>query len=189
MDEQNTTQVIQPLHETTTTYTVYELVRYMKYGFLHSAAMFLTCLLIIYWGGFLIVHISQGKSVFAAIEAVVTVYSIVMLIRSLTWGCKKRAEKSDLLNKEMTFKFYDSYFTADNDRNHAEIEYSKIEKIHETDTNYYIMMSANDGMIVQKMNCTPELMTFLRRLELKDETNIQRMLRAESEQNGGHDNK
>lgn len=89
MDEQNTTQVIHPLHKTTTTYTVYELVRYMKYGFLYSVAMFLTCFLIIYWGGFLILHISQGKSVFAAVEAVVTVYSIVMLIRSLTWGCKK----------------------------------------------------------------------------------------------------
>lgn len=87
----------------------------------------------------------------------------------------------------MSFKFYDSYFTADCDRNHAEIEYSKIKKIHETDTNFYIMMSANDGMIVQKMKCTPELMMFLRRLELEDETNIQRMLRAVSEQNGGKD--
>lgn len=46
-----------------------------------------------------------------------------------------------------------------------QVQYRQIYRIVETKTNFYIMLSRNQGIIIVKANCLPELIGFLTQLK------------------------
>ena len=76
------------------------------------------------------------------------------LVEWLYW---RRIKKTYLSNKsyqdiDLTVEFYDTYMVQKSDMSEAKIEYSNIHKIIETKTNFYVMISENQGAILVKEN-------------------------------------
>lgn len=83
----------------------------------------------------------------------------------LTWQVKK-AYQSNALNKGMSysFEFYQDYLEQKTTAGNLIVSYDKIYRILETDTNFYIMIAKNQGIIISKDNCSPGLIDFIKGL-------------------------
>ena len=64
-----------------------------------------------------------------------------------------------------TISFYEDHFETRNLVTHSSYDYSKLRGVTETVTNFYIMIKSNSGVIVQKKNCSGELIDFIKKLE------------------------
>lgn len=63
----------------------------------------------------------------------------------------------------INFEFYDNYFIKEEKSASLKIDYSEVEKIIETDKNFYLRSSKeNDVIIIQKNECDLELVNFIR---------------------------
>ena len=71
-----------------------------------------------------------------------------------------------LQNAEVNFEFYDTYFTEENSYGNTKLEYSKLHKIIETKTNFYLMIAKNQGFILIKENFPEGLEEFLRTIKI-----------------------
>ena len=71
-----------------------------------------------------------------------------------------------LQNAEVNFEFYDTYFAETNDYGNTKLEYSKLHKIVETKTNFYLMIAKNQGFILVKENFPEGLEEFLRNIKI-----------------------
>ena len=71
-----------------------------------------------------------------------------------------------LQNAEVNFEFYDTYFTEENSYGNTKLEYSKLHKIVETKTNFYLMIAKNQGFILIKENFPEGLEEFLRNIKI-----------------------
>ena len=69
-------------------------------------------------------------------------------------------------NEEVTFEFYDTYFTEEYPRGNSRLEYNKLYKIVETKTNFYLMIAKNQGYILVKENFPEGLEEFLRTIKI-----------------------
>lgn len=65
------------------------------------------------------------------------------------------------------YAFYDDRVTQSNRLGKNEFFYDKLYKIVETPTHFYMMVSENQGMILKKDNCSPELTAFVQALAVK----------------------
>lgn len=68
-------------------------------------------------------------------------------------------------NPVSTVYFYNGHLTETNSKGAVNLAYADIYKIVETKTNFYIMLAKNNGIIIVKQNCTPELIIFLQNLK------------------------
>ena len=66
-----------------------------------------------------------------------------------------------------TFTFYQDHFEQVNALGQTTLPYDKIYRTIETETNFYILLGKNQGMILIKQNCSPELVEFLHQLAAK----------------------
>ena len=71
-----------------------------------------------------------------------------------------------LQNAEVNFEFYNTYFTEENSYGNTKLEYSKLHKIIETKTNFYLMIAKNQGFILIKENFPEGLEEFLRNIKI-----------------------
>ena len=69
-------------------------------------------------------------------------------------------------NEEVTFEFYDTYFTEEYPCGNSRLEYNKLYKIVETKTNFYLMIAKNQGYILVKDNFPEGLDEFLRNIKI-----------------------
>lgn len=76
----------------------------------------------------------------------------------------RQIAKSPLLDNQVTVRFYSDHLENDNDYSHSKFEYSMITRVHETERNFYIMISGAGGIIIAKQNCSDELMDYIRSL-------------------------
>ena len=63
------------------------------------------------------------------------------------------------------FCFYQNYFESKTYSSYTRFEYADIASVKETKTNFYLMKTTNQGFIIVKANCSPELITFLTNLK------------------------
>lgn len=61
--------------------------------------------------------------------------------------------------------FYQNYFESKTYSSYIKFEYADIVSIKETKTNFYLMKTTNQGFIIVKANCSPELIAFLTNLK------------------------
>ena len=71
-----------------------------------------------------------------------------------------------LQNAEVNFEFYDTYFIETNEYGNTKLEYSKLHKIIETKTNFYLMLAKNQGFILVKDKFPEGLDEFLRNIKI-----------------------
>lgn len=91
------------------------------------------------------------------------------LVEWLYW---RRIKKTYLSNKsyqdiDLTVEFYDTYMVQKSDMSEAKIEYSNIHKIIETKTNFYVMISENQGAILVKENFPDGLEEFIKNIKIE----------------------
>ena len=82
----------------------------------------------------------------------------------LTWFGVYRGWKTNTLmqNYEEKYEFYRDRVDTFGVSGKTGIPYDKIYKINETKQNFYIMIATNQGMILNKSECSDELVDFLR---------------------------
>ena len=62
-------------------------------------------------------------------------------------------------------RFYDDHFETQNDTSHGVHEYSKLYAVVETEEDFYLEIERGHSVIIQKKNCSDELIAFLRTLK------------------------
>ena len=70
-----------------------------------------------------------------------------------------------LADREETVSFYDDFLVADRGVLNVRYAYDKIYEVNESKTNFYIMLTAAEGLIILKENCSDELCEFVRRIK------------------------
>lgn len=84
-------------------------------------------------------------------------------------GNVKRSYISNLSiqNLQIEYTFFKDNFTCHSKLGDIKIEYRNVYRILETKTNFYFMLSQNQGMILKKENCSEELMALIQNLKKK----------------------
>ena len=150
---------MEPLYTTETAYTFEEFKKYnialtIKKVLLIFLILFLYFVLFtLLWRNlaFLIIGV-----IFTAIFGII--FSIVMnkSIKRLYYS-----DKYFQKNYMHQFSFYQYYFEIKTCNSFTKFDYEDIHSIKETKTNFYIMKSVNQGYLIVKANCSPELIEFL----------------------------
>jgi hypothetical protein len=73
-----------------------------------------------------------------------------------TWESNKMAQ-----NAVLEFQFFDDHFIRNTKNSNSYVDYKNIYDILATDDNFYIMMSKNQGYIIDKSDCDKELSQFI----------------------------
>ena len=69
-------------------------------------------------------------------------------------------------NLDVIYEFYDTYFVEKSEHGEMKIEYSKVDEIFETKTNFYLMIAKNQGYMLPKSDMPSELEEFIRNIKL-----------------------
>ena len=70
-----------------------------------------------------------------------------------TYEVKQEFESKKVSQKyEFTFKFYNKYFTICRNMNYSKVKYSKLYKIYETDTFFYLYIDNRHAFLINKDN-------------------------------------
>lgn len=101
------------------------------------------------------------------------IYGICMLILILATifiapkvGLKRQYEtRFDLKDSQVVFSFYSDHLEEKSKRGCTVLRYDKIYRIIETNTNFYIMITKGQGMVIVKENCSCALISFIRILK------------------------
>ena len=66
---------------------------------------------------------------------------------------------------QFSVRFYDDRFETQNETSHGVHEYSKLYKVVEAPDDFYLEIEQGHSVIIQKKNCSDELIAFLRTLK------------------------
>lgn len=105
------------------------------------------------------------KNLFLLTCVVVYPFVFIVIIMLQNRHLKKVFESNKVLqNAVVNHEFYDTYFIETTESGTSQLEYSKLHKIIETKTNFYLMLSKNQGIILTKANFPNGLDDFLRKM-------------------------
>ncbi len=102
-------------------------------------------------------------TVLIVLAALLILYPLILVAKS-----KSYYKSNGIINggdAETELRFYEDRFKSLCGENVSVLTYDKIYKIIETKTNFYIMISTSQGMVVVKSNCPDGLEDFLRELK------------------------
>ena len=160
---------MEPLFTTKTTYTLDEYMRYCIQislkgkRFIRTMILFMAAVMILVVLCFLTNSDSIGFGFL--VGGLLCPFIITFNFRRSV----KRTFNSNALirDAECTISFYEAHMAGDDPAGHAEYTYDKLHSIIETKTNFYLMIAENQGSVVVKDNCTPELIKFIQELKRK----------------------
>lgn len=164
---------MEPLYKTQTAYSFEEYSKYNEAVLLKQkslkAVMIIIPVLYVLLMGAVFYSTREISTVFALLFALLL--STAIFIASF----KKTVKKTYYSNKAITscvadFEFYDNYVREITQNGETKLEYSKIYKIIETKTNFYIMASVNQGFIIVKGNCSDGLVDFIKSIKAETES-------------------
>ncbi len=164
---------MEPLYKTQTAYSFEEYSKYNEAVLLKQkgfkAVMIIIPVLYVLLMGAVFYSTMEISTVFALLFALLL--STAIFIASF----KKAVKKTYYSNKAITscvadFEFYDNYVREITQNGETKLEYSKIYKIIETKTNFYIMASVNQGFIIVKGNCPDGLVDFIKSIKAETES-------------------
>lgn len=164
---------MEPLYKTQTAYSFEEYSKYNEAVLLKQkgfkAVMITLPVLYVLLMGAVFYSTREISTVFVVLFALLL--STVVFIASF----KKTIKKTYYSNKAITscvadFEFYDNYVRELTQNGETKLEYSKIYKIIETKTNFYIMASVNQGFIIVKGNCPDGLVDFIKSIKAETES-------------------
>lgn len=164
---------MEPLYKTQTAYSFEEYSKYNEAVLLKQkgfkAVMITLPVLYVLLMGAVFYSTREISTVFVVLFALLL--STAIFIASF----KKTVKKTYYSNKAITscvadFEFYDNYVREITQNGETKLEYSKIYKIIETKTNFYIMASVNQGFIIVKGNCPDGLVDFIKSIKAETES-------------------
>ncbi len=164
---------MEPLYKTQTAYSFEEYSKYNEAVLLKQkgfkAVMITLPVLYVLLMGAVFYSTREISTVFVVLFALLL--STAIFIASF----KKTVKKTYYSNKAITscvadFEFYDNYVRELTQNGETKLEYSKIYKIIETKTNFYIMASVNQGFIIVKGNCPDGLVDFIKSIKAETES-------------------
>ena len=94
------------------------------------------------------------------IALLLSIYLLLPRYRML----KSYKSNKHIKDRTVTIKFFENRLETEEPSGCGKIMYDEIYKIYETKTNFYIMLSVNQGMNVIKANCSDGLIAHLQRL-------------------------
>ncbi|MDE6110418.1 MAG: YcxB family protein [Eubacterium sp.] len=154
---------MEPLYVTETAYTLEEYSKFNKAivgnkFHIVSLLLLLCCVL----------NYLASKNIYSALFFVIMIAMLEIVIPLSQKSAVKKQYYSDrhlLKNYMYQFCFYQSYFEIKTYSAYAKIDYEDIVSVKETKTNFYLMRTINQGHIIAKENCSPELIAFLTNLK------------------------
>lgn len=164
------------LFKTETNLTLEEFIKYnnaVKNKFYKRKLQIVMTILII----FLVLILNDGKEttidliISTIIGLVIGIIVGLFVFKLLDKSSVKRAYK--LLIKHNTgiintkLNFYEDYLEQITDNSNYKLKYDKIYKIIETNDNFYIMITKNQGIVIIKNNCDSKLIDFIKSLNFK----------------------
>lgn len=164
---------MEPLYKTQTAYSFEEYSKYNEAVLLKQkglkAVMIIIPVLYVLLMGAVFYSTREISTVFVVLFALLL--STAIFIASF----KKTIKKTYYSNKAITscvadFEFFDNYVRELTQNGETKLEYSKIYKIIETKTNFYIMASVNQGFIIVKGNCPDGLVDFIKSIKAETES-------------------
>lgn len=164
---------MEPLYKTQTAYSFEEYSKYNEAVLLKQkglkAVMIIIPVLYVLLMGVVLYATKEPSTVF------VLVLALLLSAVIFTASFKKTIKKTYYSNKAITscvadFEFYDNYVREITQNGETKLEYSKIYKIIETKTNFYIMASVNQGFIIVKGNCPDGLVDFIKSIKAETES-------------------
>lgn len=69
-------------------------------------------------------------------------------------------------NLDVNYEFYDTYLVEKSEHGKMKIEYSKLDEIFETKTNFYLMIAKNQGYMLPKSDMPTGLEEFIRNIKI-----------------------
>lgn len=67
---------------------------------------------------------------------------------------------------DVNYEFYDTYLVEKSENGEMKIEYSKLDEIFETKTNFYLMIAKNQGYMLPKSDMPTGLEEFIRNIKI-----------------------
>lgn len=142
------------LYKTSTKYTLEE---YRKYNLALMKKTFLIILL------FVLFILAEAVLLNSVVLLLIAILYVIVFIWAYNRNIKKVFESNKVAqNAEVSFEFYDTYFTQTSENGYGKIEYTNLDKVIETKTNFYLMIAKNQGYILKKENFPEGLAEFLR---------------------------
>lgn len=157
---------MEPLFTTQTAYTLEEFQKYNRKLMLGKAIVLFVLLTILLD----FVSIMATKNLFyGIISTVYMIIAIAIFPLLLNSNAKKLYYSNKRLQKDglITFDFYSDHIEAKSRNSFERVDYPDIARVIESKTNFYIMISMNQGYMIVKSNCSPELIAFITSLKNK----------------------
>lgn len=164
---------MEPLYKTQTAYSFEEYSKYNEAVLLKQKSLKAVMIIIP------VLYVLLMGAVFYSTREISTVFVVLFALLLSTAifiaSFKKTIKKTYYSNKAITscvadFEFYDNYVRELTQNGETKLEYSKIYKIIETKTNFYIMASVNQGFIIVKGNCPDGLVDFIKSIKAETES-------------------
>ena len=153
--------------ETTRTFEEYEKYNKVVYEKLYKIKRIRIIFFVVY---FLILIVLSLPKHYAEAIVVVLIAGISVFITRLfvDRDIKKTYETNTLMkDAKVLYKFSEDRVESHSPIGIEVLEYSKMYKLIEDDTNFYMMIAKNMGFIISKANMTKEQIEFVRGLEKK----------------------
>ena len=155
---------MEPLFFAETEYTLKEVKRFSRFVQFKNDRWLLAAILII----FIFFSYYMSGNFFDALISCAIMIVVFFLLNFLINEFRIRGMfKSNKIiqNAVEKYNFYAECLKIEGKSGTANIRYEDFYKILETKTNFYLMIAKNQGYILSKENCSPELISFLRNLK------------------------
>lgn len=111
-------------------------------------------------------NIYNGKTILGAFMLIVGIGApILVKVGSNNQTERDYARIKEAGGNRFRVRFYDDRFETQNDTSHGVHEYNKLYDVLETEENFYLEIEQGHSVIIQKKNCSDELIAFLRTLK------------------------
>ncbi len=159
----------EPLFETKTKYTFEEFQKFNRVVgnklYKTNLRKYILVALCVVIGVFFWITDNIGGTVIFFAYAV----AIVVILSAKQKKSEKKLFESNKLMQDMdaSLYFYEDSMEESSEVGKTRVAYDKLYRILETETNFYILFSRGQGFIIIKENCSSELISFVRNLNLK----------------------
>ena len=90
----------------------------------------------------------------------------MLFLLAMQSGVKRIYNSNKLMqNIDVTYEFYKDHLLEKHDGGEANVPYDKLNEIIETKTNFYIMISKNQGFMISKEGMPEGLEEFIRNIK------------------------
>ena len=111
-------------------------------------------------------NIFQGRMVLGIFMIVVGIAAPILVRVGANNQMERDYKKiEDAGGTQFSVRYYEDHFETQNDTAHGVHEYSKLYKVVEAPDDFYLEIEQGHSVIIQKKNCSDELIAFLRTLK------------------------